>query len=187
MLKIFTILLFTLCGWKIIGAMPNNINKSIVVAGPHTSNFDFIFAMAGFYKHKLPVNYLIKKSWLDNILLKKLFANTGAIGIQREENNSMVDVIAEMISSHKGNLHIMISPEGTRKLTHKWKTGFYQVALKANIPLVLTSLDYSKKLAHIGPVVNPTGNYEIDMLKIKDYYKGIVPRYPKNFSLQIHG
>lgn len=143
--------------------------------------------MAGFYKLKLPVNYFIKHSWTDHFLFKGLFKNTGAIGVKREKNCSTVDTIAGMIRAHKGNLHIMISPEGTRKLTHKWKTGFYQIAMKARIPLVLASLDYAKKIAHIGPTIHPTGNYEHDMVAVKAYYQNIVPKYPNKFSLRVHG
>ncbi|WP_180355432.1 1-acyl-sn-glycerol-3-phosphate acyltransferase, partial [Pseudomonas shirazica] len=77
----------------------------------HTSNYDFIFAMAGFYKLKLPVNYLIKQRWTDHFLLKGIFKNTGAIGIKREENHSMVETIVKTIRNQQGNLHIMISPE----------------------------------------------------------------------------
>ena len=186
MLKFITLLLFTICGWKVTGAIPAHITKTVVVSGPHTSNYDFIFAMAGFYKLKLPVNYLIKQSWADHFLLKGIFKNTGAIGIKREENRSMVEAIVKTIQNHQGNLHIMISPEGTRKLVHKWKTGFYQIAMKANIPLVLASLNYANKFAHIGPIIYPTGNYKKDMLSVRDYYKNIVPKYPDKFSLRIH-
>ncbi|MBW6462750.1 MAG: hypothetical protein SCJ94_05580 [Bacillota bacterium] len=66
MLKYFSLFLFRIYGWKVEGSMPKHIKKSIVVAGPHTSNFDFLFAMAGFYTLKLPVKYLLKKDWLDN-------------------------------------------------------------------------------------------------------------------------
>lgn len=186
MLKYFTLFLFRICGWKVHGEMPQNIKKSIVVAGPHTSNFDFLFAMAGFYSLKLPVKYLLKKEWLDNFFLSKIFNNSGALGVDRNKNNSMVDAIADLITSHEDNLHIMISPEGTRKLTHRWKTGFYYAALKAKVPLVLSSLDYSKKLAHIGPVIMPTGCFKRDMIIVKEYYQIPVPKYPDQFSLQIY-
>ncbi|MDW7729463.1 MAG: hypothetical protein SCJ94_05575 [Bacillota bacterium] len=98
----------------------------------------------------------------------------------------MVDAIVELITSHNEDLHIMISPEGTRKLTNRWKTGFYYAALKAKIPLVLSSLDYSKKLAHIGPAFMPTGCFKRDMITVKEYYSKPVPKYPDNFILQIY-
>ncbi len=186
MLKYFTLFLFRICGWKVRGEIPQNIKKSIVVAGPHTSNFDFLFAMAGFYRLKLPVKYLLKKEWLDNFFLSKIFNNSGALGVERNKNNSMVDAIADLITSHEDNLHIMISPEGTRKLTKRWKTGFYYAALKAKVPLVLSSLDYSKKLAHIGPAFMPTGCFKRDMIIVKEYYQNPVPKYPDKFSLQIY-
>lgn len=186
MLKHLSLTLFKLCGWKVEGAIPDNINQSIVIAGPHTSNFDFLFAMAGFYHLKLPVRYLIKEDWSKNILLKKIFEDSGALGVNRKKSTSMVDTLAELFKSTREDLHLMISPEGTRRLTPIWKTGFYHTARKANIPLVLSSLDYSKKLAVIGPSFVPTGCYKRDMLIVKNFYKDVVPKYPAKFSLQIH-
>ncbi len=98
----------------------------------------------------------------------------------------MVDTMAEIIRDSKGKMALMIAPEGTRKLTHIWKTGFYYTALKAGVPLVLTYLDYSKKVAFIGPSFMPSGCYKKDMLILKEFYKDVIPKYPKNFSLDIY-
>ena len=173
-------------GWKLEGKMPPEIKKCILVAGPHTSNYDFLLAMAGFYKMKLPVKYLIKKEWLDFWPLRRIFRNSGAIGVNRDKNSTMVDSLAELITSSKENLAIMISPEGTRKLVHRWKTGFYYAALKAKVPIVLSSLDYRTKTAAIGPSFMPCGCFRKDMIFIKNYYKDITPKYPENFSLEIY-
>ena len=173
-------------GWKLEGKMPPEITKSIVVAAPHTSNFDFLLAMASFYKMKLPVKYLIKKEWIDFWPLRKIFINSGALGVDRRKNSTMVDSLAELIVSSNENLAIMISPEGTRKLVHRWKTGFYYAALKAEVPIVLSSLDYKTKIAAIGPSFMPCGCFRRDMIFIKNYYKDITPKYPEKFSLEIY-
>ncbi len=173
-------------GWKQHGQMPAGVTKCVVLAAPHTSNFDFILAMAGFYKMNMPIRYLLKKDWVDFFLLKRIFKNSGALGVDRSKNTTMVDSLAELIRSSKEDMAIMISPEGTRKLVHKWKTGFYYAALKANVPVVLSHLDYAKKIAAIGPCFMPTGNYKKDMQIVKDYYKDITPKFPENFSLQIY-
>ncbi len=186
MLKAFTIFLFTIMGWKLKGQLPSEITKCIVVAAPHTSNYDFLLAMAGFYKMKLPVKYLLKKEWLDFWPLRKIFINSGALGVDRSKNNTMVDSLAELITASKENLAIMISPEGTRKLVHRWKTGFYYSALRAQVPIVLSYLDYRTKTAGIGPSFMPSGCYRKDMMMVKNFYKNITPKFPENFSLEIY-
>ncbi len=186
MLKAFTIFLFTIMGWKLKGKMPPEVKKCIIVAAPHTSNYDFLLAMAGFYKMKLPIKYLIKKEWLDFWPLKRIFRNSGALAVDRSKSGSMVSGLAELITSSKENLAIMISPEGTRKLVHRWKTGFYYAALQAKVPIVLSHLDYRTKTAAIGISFMPCGCFRKDMLIIKNYYKNITPKFPENFSLEIY-
>ena len=186
MLKAFTIFLFTIMGWKLKGKISPEITKCILVAAPHTSNYDFLLAMAGFYKMKLPVKYLIKKEWVDFKPLKKIFKNSGALGVDRDKNTTMVDSLSELIVSSKENMAIMISPEGTRKLIHRWKTGFYYTALKAHVPIILTYLDYKTKTAGIGPSFMPSGCYRKDMIMVRNFYKDITAKYPENFSLEIY-
>jgi len=186
LLKAFTIFLFTIMGWKLKGIMPPEITKCILVAAPHTSNLDFLLAMAGFYKMKLPVKYLIKKEWFDFWLLKKIFRDSGALGVDRSKNSTMVDGLAELINSSKENMAIMISPEGTRKLVHRWKTGFYYIALKAKVPIALSYLDYRTKTAGIGPSFMPSGCFRKDMIQIRKFYQDKTAKFPENFSLEIY-
>ena len=186
MFKAFVLTLFKLCGWKAEGHFPEEIHKCVVVGAPHTSNFDLIFAMAGFYKVKMPVKYLIKQEWLDFWPLRKILKGSGAIGIKRDRNRSMVDTLANTITSYPGRIALLITPEGTRKLTKVWKTGFYQAALKAKVPIVLTHLDYATKTAAVAEHFFPSGCYKRDMQILRNHYKNITARYPENFSLQIY-
>ncbi len=186
MLRIITTLLFKLCGWKQVGQMPPTIKKCVLVAAPHTSNMDFVFARAYFYKMKIPIKYLIKKEWADFFLFRKMFKNSGALGVNRSTNCTMVETLAKIIQSSKDDLVLMVSPEGTRKLTSNWKTGFYYIALKAKVPIVLSSLDYATKTAAIGPSFMPTGAFKSDMAMLKEYYKDVVARHPEKFSLDIY-
>lgn len=186
MLKTFSAFLFTIMGWKMQGEIPTEIKKCFVVAAPHTSNLDLFLALAGFYKLKVPVRYLMKKEWVDFFLLSKLFKASGALSVDRSKSNSLVNNLASMITASTENMAVMISPEGTRKLVRKWKTGLYYAALEAKVPIVLSSLDYAKKVAAVGPIFMPTGNYREDMQILKDYYKDIVPKHPELFSLEIY-
>ncbi len=186
MLKLFAIFLFTILGWELQGQMPANIKKCIVVGAPHTSNYDLIFAMAGFYKMKLPIRFLIKKDWLKYFPLRNILLSAGALGINRAKNNTMVDSLVELIKTSNENMAVLITPEGTRKRACKWKTGFYYAALQAKVPIFLAHLDYSKKLAVLGPSFMPTGCYKSDMQIVKEHYKDVVPKYPENFCLDIY-
>ncbi len=186
MLKFISISMFNLMGWKLEGEMPADIKKCILIAGPHTSSLDFFFAMAGFYKHNLPVKVLIKKEWAEFFLFRRLLKNAGIMGVNRKKSTTMVDTLADLITRTDEDIAVMIAPEGTRKMARRWKTGFYYIALKAKVPLVLTSLDYAKKIAAIGPAFMPTGDFKKDMQIVRDYYRDITPKYPQNFSLEIY-
>lgn len=186
MLKWIAMSLFAIYGWRKNGTIPTDIKKCVVVGGPHTSNFDLFFAMAGFYKMDYPVNFLIKKEWLKYFPLKQILLSAGALGIDRSKSGTMVDAMAELLVNSKDDLAVLVTPEGTRKHTCKWKTGFYQTALKASVPIVLTYLDYAKKEAGVGPNFMPTGDYKKDMQIIREFYKDITPKFPENFCLKIY-
>lgn len=186
MLKAIAIFLFTIGGWKIRGKMPAHIKKCIIVAAPHTSNFDLLFAMAGLYKMKIPVRFLLKIECLRVFPVKNIFLAAGALGVDRSKKGTMVDKLAETINEAKEEIALLISPEGTRKHTCIWKTGFYYTALKAKLPIVLSHLDYKKREAVLGVSFMPTGAYKKDMQIVKDYYKNISPKFPGNFCLKIY-
>jgi len=186
LLKFIAIFMFKLSGWTLMGQMPADVKKSIIVGAPHTSNLDLIISLGGFHKMRLPIRFLIKKEWLRYFPVNKILRSAGALGIEREKNNTMVDSIADLISSSDERMAILITPEGTRKRECKWKTGFYYIALKAEIPIFLSYLDYSKKLAVLGPSFMPSGNFKSDMQIIRDFYKDVVPKYPENFCLDIY-
>ncbi len=186
MLKFIALAFFKLNGWRIEGHMPPEINQCVLVAAPHTSNYDLLYAMATFYQLKIPARYLIKKECAHFFLLKRMFKNSGALGVNRSKSNTMVDTLAELFNKSNDDLFLMVAPEGTRKLNQKWKTGFYYTALKAKVPIVLSSLDYKKKVAAIGPIIIPPGCFKTDMQIAKDYYKNITPKFPAKFGLDIY-
>jgi 1-acyl-sn-glycerol-3-phosphate acyltransferase len=142
--------------------------------------------MGGFHKMKLPIRFLIKKEWLRYFPLNKILLSAGALGIERDQQNTMVDRLVETIKNSDERMAILITPEGTRKRACIWKTGFYYIALNAQIPIFLSYLDYSKKLAVLGPSFMPSGNFKGDMQIIKDFYKDVVAKYPENFCLDIY-
>jgi len=185
--KLFAILMFTLNGWKLVqNVSSETIKKSVVLGAPHTSNWDLIISMGGFHKMRFPLKFFIKKEWLKIFPLNKILLAAGAVSVDRDKKGTMVDKMAELIRNSEENIALMVTPEGTRKRNCNWKTGFYYTALKAQVPIVLTCLDYSKKLAVFGPAFMPSGDFKKDMEIVKDYYKDVVAKYPENFCLDIY-
>lgn len=170
-----------LFGWKITGNFPTQYKKLVILEAPHTSNLDFFIGMLCIYASGVKVNVIIKKEaffWPIGKLLKK----AGGIPIDRSGTTSKVDAIANLFEKHD-SLNLGITPEGTRSLSKKWKKGYYYIALKAKVPILLASIDYKKKAGHFGPVIFPSGDYEKDFVQIENYYKGIVARYPEKYNL----
>ncbi len=174
---------FWITGWKLDGRLSPDIKKCILVAAPHTSNYDFGYSRAALYLMGVNVKYLAKKELLSSPL-GFIFRLTGAIGVERDRSENMVTRLVEMFN-HSEELVVMLAPEGSRKLKGKWKTGFYHAAMQAKVPIALASLDYRKKVANVGPVFHPTGNYLEDMMQVKEFYKGVTARYPEKFVLDI--
>lgn len=113
-----------------------------------------------------------------------LFMATGGISVKRDKSDNLVSQMVELFNRSE-ELVILLAPEGSRKLKGKWKTGFYHAALEAKVPIVLSSLDYKKKIAHVGPAFHPSGDYLRDMQQVIEYYKNITPRFPEKFALNI--
>lgn len=182
MLKFITVTIFNLLGWKLNGDIPAGIDKCVVIVAPHTSNLDYIFGIVTSFKVRLPVRYLIKEEWLKRFAIGRLLKSWGALGITRSERKNMVNYMAELLKN-SDKMALAFPPEGTRKLVKKWKTGFYYVALKAGVPIVMCSLDYGKKVVSIGEYFIPTGNYDKDMQIVRAFYKNVTAKYPQKFSL----
>lgn len=181
--------LYWLAGWKLDNNMPKDIRRCVMIASPHTSNWDLYYARLAFVLMKIPVRFTVKKEWLKfpfNLLMKPI----GAIGIDRSpktgstERKSMVEAMADLFKDRE-ELVVLVTPEGTRSLATKWKSGFYYVAVAANVPIALGYLDYANKIAGVGKVVYPSGNYNKDMKEIMDFYKDIKGRYPEKFSVDL--
>lgn len=165
-------------GWSHHGKIPDDVHKCILVGAQHTSNWDFIPAIGCMANLNRNPKFLIKKEWWKfpfNILMKAL----GGIPVDRGKKNNMIEAMVDLINDYD-DIVILMAPEGTRSYAKKWKSGFYHVALKANIPIVLGSLDFEKKESRIGPVFIPTGNQSKDLIEIKKYYSQFTPRHPKN-------
>ena len=170
--------IFAVAGWRLVGGMPPGIPKSMMIAAPHTSNWDIILARAAFYLMDVDVRFTVKSEWVNNFWLGWLVKSIGALPVDRARNNNMVDAMAQLFTEHQ-ELVILITPEGTRAYQPKWRKGFYYGALEAHVPIILSFLDYKKREAGIGPTFWPTGDYEKDLEEIKSFYRTKKGRFPE--------
>jgi 1-acyl-sn-glycerol-3-phosphate acyltransferase len=102
----------------------------------------------------------------------------GAIPVNRRERENLVDQVVAKFDQYD-ELIIGISPEGTRKKSSRWRTGFYYIALKAEVPIVMAYFDYENKVCGLGPSLNPTGDIQADFIIIREFYSGIVGKHPQ--------
>ncbi len=168
-----------LFGWKVV--KPNIEEKSyVIIAAPHTSNWDFVIGRFGVSSVGIPQKVLMKKEWFF-FPLNFFFKALGALPIDRKGSIKMVDYIIELFKQ-KDDFIFSISPEGTRSYVEKWKTGFYHIATKANVPLVFGRLDYKKKVLEFSEVFYPTGNFEKDFVEILKYFSDTKGLYPERFN-----
>ncbi len=170
---------FKLAGWKIKGFIPENIKQCVVIAAPHTSNYDFPITIGFFNMMKKPIRYLGKKE-LFSFPLGMIMRSTGGIAVDRSKNNNLVEYMVSLFQEYT-DLMLIIPPEGTRSKVEEWKTGFYHVAVKANLPIALGYLDYEKKEAGILEMFYPTGDLKVDLPKIKACYVGVKGKHTDKF------
>ena len=167
---------FRLTGWEFKGELPPQ-GKFILVCEPHTSNWDFI--------HLLGVMFIlrIKISWLGkHTLFKKPFGGImkwlGGIPIDRRSTHGVVDQIADHFAANE-NLIIALAPSGTRTKRDHWKSGFYHMGFKAQVPLLLGYVNFATKTAGTGPAFIPSGDIKKDMDFIRDFYVDIRGDHPQ--------
>lgn len=154
-------------GWKVRGDWPA-IDKMVLVAAPHTSNWDGLnmLATAGYFRVKL--------RWMGKASLTKgpfggLIKWLGCVPIDRSAANDVVKAMADAFAA-ADRMVLAIPPEGTRSATREWKTGFYHIACAAHVPIVLSVLDYGRRTASLAAVVYPSGDYEADLPLIRAFY-----------------
>ncbi len=173
---------FRFIGWKIVGIDPSRFEKCVVVAAPHTSNYDYPITLSVFYTLNMRVRFLAKQQ-LFAFPLGLLMRATGGIPVDRSRKNNLVEHMISLFAE-KEHLCLLIPPEGTRNAVKEWKTGFYRVAEAAKVPILLGYLDYAKKTAGFSDAFYPTGDMDRDMEHIKDFYKTVTPKYPDKYRAE---
>lgn len=181
-------LIFKFNKWKVYPNCPKEADNCIMVAAPHTSNWDFVYAMVALKKLGLNPRFTIKKEF-NKPLLGAWIRSLGALWIDRspregsKERPSMTQVMVELFKDSEEKMAVLVTPEGTRSKVTKWKTGFYYTALEANVPICLADMDYKERKAGVIQCFMPSGNKEEDMKIIMDFYKDCHGKFPENFAL----
>lgn len=164
-------------GWKIVGKMNPDIKKAVLIVAPHTSWHDFYIGVLGRKIIKQEMHFVGKKELFDSVL-GWYFKWMGGAPIDRSKSKNTVDQIVDIFNSRK-EFRLAIAPEGTRKKVINWKTGFYYIAEKANVPIVPIAFNYKLKQIQIEGLFYVTGDIEKDLLAIQANYKDVVGKVPE--------
>ena len=156
-------------------------DKYIICLAPHTSNWDFLIGQLYAGAEGFKINFLMKKEWFF-WPLGSLFKRMGGIPVWRSKHTSMTDNLAET-AQRSSSFKLCITPEGTRSLNPEWKKGFYYIALKAGIPVLLYGVDYQRKLIQCTKTVIPDGDIDTQMRDIKLYFRNFKGRKPEKFTV----
>ncbi|MBB5018581.1 1-acyl-sn-glycerol-3-phosphate acyltransferase [Chitinivorax tropicus] len=170
-----SIIMLKMTGWRLEGSFPA-LPKYVMIAAPHTSNWDFPVTLGICFAARAKI-YWMGKSSLFRGPMGPIMRWLGGIAVDRSKSNNLVQQIVDVYNQSE-RLVITIPPEGTRSKVRYWKTGFYHIAVGAQVPIVLAFLDFKKKIGGFGPVFYPTGNIEKDMAEIQAFYKGITGKNP---------
>lgn len=168
-----------LFGWKLLGGPPD-LKKYIILAAPHTSNWDAVNMLAMASRFRIRINWVGKHTlfkWPLGFFMRWI----GGVPVNRRSGRNTVQQLAAEFAS-RVEFRLVIAPEGTRERADFWKSGFYFIACEAKVPIVLGLLDYQKKVGGLYEVIHPTGNIQADMEKIRDFYEGAVGKYAGDFG-----
>lgn len=172
-------MLLKLFGWRAEGSLADQ-PRCVVVVAPHTSNWDFVVMLL------LAAALRLKVTWMGKHTLFRppfgwIMRRLGGLPINRAARHNMVQQAVSSFHTHD-RLALAILPEGTRKRTPYWHSGFYHIALGAQVPIALGFADYQRKVGGIGRVIMPSGDVDADMVLIRDFYSGIIGKRPEQFG-----
>jgi 1-acyl-sn-glycerol-3-phosphate acyltransferase len=168
-----------LLGWKVEGSLPD-LPQMVIIAAPHTSNWDFLYMMGAAYVLRAKFSWMGK----DNLfkgpfgIIMRWF---GGLPVNRRVHTNLVGQVVEHFRTNK-KLILVIPPEGTRKKTDHWHSGFYYIAKEAGVPLVLAYIDYKRRVVGIGPTINPSEDIQTDMAVIKPFYSQFTGKHPERMG-----
>lgn len=178
----------SLCGWKFdIPAEGERaeLQRGVYIEAPHTSICDFFLGAACVWKLNVNARIFMKKEFF-NWFTRRALTHFGVVPVDRgNRHNGLVGQAVKQFSENE-RMVFVITPEGTRKKVKRWKRGFYEIATQANVPIILTYIDYGRKVMGVGPAFYPTGDFDADMPQIMDFYRNIRARHPERFDREAY-
>jgi 1-acyl-sn-glycerol-3-phosphate acyltransferase len=164
-------------GWKTVGNLPV-VSRYLIIVAPHTSNMDLFYGIIVALVMRLDGRFLAKKE-LFRFPFGGIMRWLGGVPIDRSSSMNTVDQAVSAFNAHERFI-LAIAPEGTRKRTRQWKSGFYHIAAGAHVPILLGFIDYPSRRAGAGPLLMPSGDIDSDMKIIRDFYSGVTGRRADN-------
>ena len=174
--KWLLLLMYRMRGWKAVGNVPEP-RRFILIAAPHTSNWDFVNFLGLTADLKVRAHFMGKLSlfrWPIGGFMKQM----GGIPVDRRNASNVVQQMVDEFA-RRAEFMLTVAPEGTRGKAKKWRTGFYQIAIAAKVPMVVGFMDYGRKTGGLGPLIWPTGDFRADMMKVLETYKSCIPKFPE--------
>jgi len=157
------------------------VDRYVIIAAPHTSNWDMPFMLAMAFVYDIPVQWMGKHTMF-KAPFASFFKRLGGIPIVRHRPGGVVGQMVEHFENND-SLVLMVPAEGTRSHVDYWKSGFYHIARGANVPVILSYLDVGKKVGGVGPAIELTGDFRADMDKIRGFYAGMQGFRPENIGV----
>ena len=181
LLRGFSIAFLKLTGWRVEGSLPANASKCVLIAAPHTSNWDLPYTLMVAFVLRLNVYWMGKES-LFRPPFRGLMMWLGGLPVNRAQSSNLVEASSLAIKAAEGSVQVIVPPEGTRSKARYWKTGFYYIALGAQVPILMAYLDYTDKRGGLGPALLPSGDIENDMAIVKAFYAPIKGKHTDRFE-----
>lgn len=181
--EIGKIILF-IFGWKVSYPTQFRFPKMVMIAAPYTSSWDVLFTFAAYWSEGINPKFLVSNKWVTGVR-GLIFRPLGAIEANRQHNESAVDISVKLFNN-SSNLALIVTPEGSKNKVDRWKTGFFHIATKADVPVSLGFIDYENKVVGIGGFLNMSGNFEKDMNYIEKFYKTTKPKNPERFNPKLY-
>lgn len=166
-------------GWEITGDY-NGLKKSVTIFAPHTAHIDFFYGKLGYTELGVKFNFLSKKE-LFFFPMNLIMRGLGSIPVRGVKGQNAIYQVAEMLNNTE-ELHIVVSPEGWIKRVTQWNKGFFYMAQKANVPIVVSTLDYAKKEMGVKKIIYDISDFKEVMKQINDVYKDAQGKNPDQFA-----
>jgi 1-acyl-sn-glycerol-3-phosphate acyltransferase len=180
LLRVLSKIILKIIRWQVIGSLPEDQKKYVLIVAPHTSNWDFILFVLAVSVLRLKPSVLIKSTLFVGPL-GWFLRYCGAIPVNRSQASSLVTYIAS-IYEERDEFVLIITPEGTRSPNPNWKRGFHHVATTAEVPILVVYVDSAIRTIGIKGLMEPTDDADADLRELKTFFDAKRGLKPQNYA-----